>query len=107
MRKVEGVRQRVEAVGTRLPHSPDLNPIEKAGFKLKTLVHSQKVQTPEALHNAIERRLPAITAQDAQAGSDSRSLYSDEDTALAIALEIATVGLLCCVSLLSLGSIFL
>ena len=69
--KLEGVRQRVEAVGARLlylpPYSPDLNPIEKAWSKLKTLLRSEKARTPEALHNAIERRLPAITAQDAQA----------------------------------------
>ena len=69
--KLEGVRQRVEAVGARLlylpPYSPDLNPIEKEGSKLKTLLRSEKARTPEALHNAIERRLPGITAQDAQA----------------------------------------
>ena len=45
--------------------SPDLNPIEQAGSKLKTLLRSQKAQTPEALYNAIKPRLPAITAQDA------------------------------------------
>jgi transposase len=69
--KVDGVRKRVEAAGARLlylpPYSPDLNPIEKAWSKLKTLLRSAKARTADALHKAIENLLPAITPNDAQA----------------------------------------
>jgi transposase len=69
--KVDGVRKRVEATGARLlylpPYSPDLNPIEKAWSKLKTLLRSAKARTADALHKAIENLLPAITPNDAQA----------------------------------------
>ena len=69
--KVDGVRKRVEAAGARLlylpPYSPDLNPIEKAWSKLKTMLRSAKARTADALHKAIEDLLPAITPNDAQA----------------------------------------
>ncbi len=69
--KVDGVRQRVEAVGARLlylpPYSPDLNPIEKAWSKLKQLLRGENARSPETLHQAITRTIPAITAHDAKA----------------------------------------
>jgi transposase len=69
--KVSGVRERVEAAGARVlylpPYSPDLNPIEKAWSKLKTLLRSAKARTAETLHHAVEQHLPAISPQDAAA----------------------------------------
>lgn len=69
--KVEGVRTRVQAVGARLlylpPYSPDLNPIEKAWSKLKQLLRGENPRSPEMIHQAVARTMPAITAHDAKA----------------------------------------
>jgi transposase len=69
--KVNGVRERIEAVGAELlylpPYSPDLNPIEKAWSKLKGQLRSAKARTAEALDIAIAELLPTIRPQDAQA----------------------------------------
>jgi transposase len=69
--KVEGVRTRVEAVGARLlylpPYSPDLNPIEKVWSKIKQLLRGENARSPEMLHQAIAKNMPAITAEDAKA----------------------------------------
>lgn len=69
--KVEGIRERIEACGARLlylpPYSPDLNPIEKAWFKLKQFLRAVKARTAEALEPAIAEALKTITADDAVA----------------------------------------
>ena len=69
--KVRGVRQRIEAAGAQLlylpPYSPDLNPIEKAWAKLKTLLRSTKARSKEALDQAISQHLPEITPDNAKA----------------------------------------
>lgn len=69
--KVAGVRERIEAAGSKLlylpPHSPDLNPIEKAWSKLKQLLRSGKARTKEALDKAIMELLPQISSDNAQA----------------------------------------
>ena len=69
--KVNGVRERIEAVGARLlylpPYSPDLNPIEKAWAKLKQLLRAAKARTKEALDQAIAQLVPLLTAEDAKA----------------------------------------
>jgi transposase len=69
--KVEEVRQRIEAVQAELlylpPYSPDLNPIEKAWSKLKQLMGSSKARSVEALDQTIQRLLPQITTDNAQA----------------------------------------
>lgn len=69
--KVAGVRPLVEACGARLlyrpPYSPDLNPIEKAWSKLKTLLRAAKARSQEALQAAIAERLADITSSDAHA----------------------------------------
>jgi transposase len=68
---VYGVRQRIAAAGSELlyapPYSPDLNPIEKAWFKLKQLLHAAKARTKEALEEAITELLPQITRDNAKA----------------------------------------
>ncbi len=69
--KVEGVRQRIEAVRAQLlylpPYSPDFNPIEKAWFKIKEQLHSAKSRTVVALEEIIPQALRTISAQNASA----------------------------------------
>ena len=69
--KVNGVRQRIEAVQAQLlylpPYSPDMNPIEKAWAKLKQLLRAIKARSKEALEEAIAHLLPLLTAEDARA----------------------------------------
>jgi len=59
--KVAGVREAIEAQGAELrylpPYSPDLNPIEQAFAKLKTLLRKAAERTVDALWNAIGRLL--------------------------------------------------
>lgn len=66
--KVEGVRAATEAAGAELrflpPYSPDLNPIEQAFAKLKTLLRKAEARTVGALWNAIGQMVDRITAQD-------------------------------------------
>jgi len=69
--KVRGVRERIQACGAELlylpPYSPDLNPIEKAWFKLKQFLRTAKARTAEALDQAISEALKTITAENAAA----------------------------------------
>jgi len=69
--KVRGVRERIEASGAELlylpPYSPDLNPIEKAWFKLKQFLRTAKARTAEALDQAISEALKTITAENTAA----------------------------------------
>lgn len=69
--KVAGVQELVQARGARLlylpPYSPDLNPIEPAWSKLKTLLRAVKARTNQALEEAISTLLKQITAADAAA----------------------------------------
>jgi transposase len=55
--KVAGVREAIEAAGASLlfipPYSPDLNPIEQAIGKLKTLLRAKAIRTVDALWKAL------------------------------------------------------
>jgi transposase len=55
--KVHGVRQAIEAAGASLlhlpPYSPDLNPIEQAFAKLKSLLRARALRSIDALWNAL------------------------------------------------------
>ena len=55
--KIAGVREAIEAAGASvmfLPaYSPDLNPIELAFAKLKTLLRTHAIRTVEALWKAL------------------------------------------------------
>jgi transposase len=66
--KVEGVRSAIEAAGAELlylpPYSPDLNPIEQAFAKLKTLLRKAEARTVETLWTAIGELIDRITTQD-------------------------------------------
>jgi len=67
--KVKGVRERIEAVGAKLPYLPpysrDLNPIERAWAKLKQLLRSAKTRPREALDEAITELLPQVSTDNA------------------------------------------
>ena len=55
--KLHGVREAIEAAGASLrylpPYSPDLNPIEQAFAKLKSLLRARALRTIDALWNAL------------------------------------------------------
>jgi len=55
--KVTGVRSAIEAAGAHLlylpPYSPDLNPIEMAFSKLKSLLRAKALRTMDELWNAL------------------------------------------------------
>lgn len=63
--KVQGVREAIEARGARLlylpPYSPDLNPIEMAFAKLKTLLRKASERTWDAICNRIGEILRKFT----------------------------------------------
>ena len=63
--KVAGVREAIGATGARLlylpPYSPDLNPIEQAFAKLKTLLRTAAARTVEALWHAIGQLIDAFS----------------------------------------------
>jgi transposase len=63
--KVMGIRQAIEACGAELrylpPYSPDLNPIEQAFSKLKTLLRKENARTLEQTSNCIGKLLDRIT----------------------------------------------
>lgn len=67
--KAPRVRALIEAAGCRLlflpPYSPDLNPIEPAWSKLKTLLRGVGARTTDALHAALSSLVDAITTSDA------------------------------------------
>lgn len=68
--KADEVRELIEGAGCRLlllpPYSPDLNPIEQAWSKLKTLLRSSAARTKETLETALTAVIDDITAADAQ-----------------------------------------
>jgi transposase len=69
--KKAGVREAIEAAGAQLvylpPYSPDLNPIELAFAKLKTLLRQAAARTVEELEQVIEELLQQFTPQECQA----------------------------------------
>ena len=79
------VRELIEARGADLlflpSYSPDLNPIEEAFSKIKTLVRKEGARVREALVEAIGRALAAITPEDA-AGWFAHAGYWPQDQPL-------------------------
>ena len=79
----EKVRELVERGGADLvflpSYSPDLNPIEEEAFsKIKGIVRKVGARTREALVEAIERALAAVTPEDA-AGWFAHAGYEPQD----------------------------
>jgi len=64
------VRELIEERGCQLwllpPYSPDLNPIEEAFSKVKTLLRRAKARTLEVLFEATGQALRAVSKEDAQ-----------------------------------------
>ena len=68
--KGERVRELVEGRGCELlylpPYSPDLNPIEEAFSKIKSILRKAQARNREGLIEAMGRALDAITSQEAK-----------------------------------------
>jgi transposase len=83
--RTDKVRELVEGRGADLlflpSYSPDLNPIEEAFSKIKQLVRKVDARTREALVEAIERTLAAVTPEDA-AGWFAHAGYAPQDQPL-------------------------
>ena len=83
--RTEKVRELVEGRGADLvflpSYSPDLNPIEEAFSKIKTLVRKEGARVREALVEAIGRALAAVTPEDA-AGWFAHAGYWPQDQPL-------------------------
>ena len=80
--RTDKVRGLVEARGADLlflpPYSPDLNPIEEAFSKIKSIVRKAGARTREALIEAISEALSAITLEDV-AGWFAHCGYQSQD----------------------------
>ena len=68
--KVAGIEALIQACGAHLiylpPYSPDLNPIELAWSKVKTILRRLKARTFPDVIEALKQALLAITPQDIQ-----------------------------------------
>jgi len=66
--KVDGVQAAIEARGAKLlylpPYSPDLNPIEMAFAKIKTLLRKAAARTKDSLWDKIAETLGAFTPHE-------------------------------------------
>jgi transposase len=66
--KVAGVRSAIEAKGASLiylpPYSPDLNPIEQAFAKLKSLLRKAAARSIESLWNVIGRLINSFSPEE-------------------------------------------
>ena len=66
--KNAAIRAAIQARGARLlylpPYSPDLNPIEMAFAKLKTILRTAAARTVHDLWEAIRAALPCFTSKD-------------------------------------------
>jgi putative transposase len=66
--KDPAIRGVIRSVGAKLfylpPYNPDLNPIEQAFSKLKTLLRKENARSREAVEHAIGRLLNKLTATE-------------------------------------------
>jgi transposase len=80
--RTEKIRELIEGRGADLlflpSYSPDLNPIEEAFSKIKSLARKAGARTREALVEAIGRALAAVTPEDA-AGWFAHTGYWPQD----------------------------
>lgn len=67
--KAAAAREAIEACGAKLvflpPYSPDLSPIERAWSKVKALLRKAAARSWEAMLEAVELALRAVTSADA------------------------------------------
>jgi transposase len=68
--KIRGVREALEPAGARLlylpPYSPDFNPIEPMGSKIKPILRSHAPRTNEQLLRAAKKAFQSISVADCQ-----------------------------------------
>jgi len=68
--RASGVKQAVEATGASLvylpPYSPDFNPIENMGSKVKSHLRRLAARTFEGLGDAVDQALSLVTPGDCQ-----------------------------------------
>jgi transposase len=73
--KDPAIRRAIRSAGAKLfylpPYSPDLNPIEQAFSKLKTLLRKENARSREAVEHAIARLLSKLTA------TECRNFFTD------------------------------
>jgi transposase len=66
--KIRGVREAIEAAGSRLlylpPYSPDFNPIEPMWSKVKQILCGHAPRTDQQLLRAAKRAFQSVTAAD-------------------------------------------
>lgn len=83
--RTQRVRELIEDKGAELlflpSYSPDLNPIEEAFSKIKSIVRKVGARTREALVKAIDRALAAVTLEDV-AGWFDHAGYEPRDQSL-------------------------
>ena len=78
--KVAGIREAIESVGAKLvylpPYSPDLNPIEQAFAKLKTLLRksAHATDSPSPASCATTVRMSAATSSETPAMQHDRKM---------------------------------
>jgi transposase len=84
--KGKWVRELIEGKGCQLwllpSYSPDLNPIEEAFSKVKTLLRKAKARTLEELFEATAHALCAISADDARGYFDHCGYVKTQDHSL-------------------------
>jgi transposase len=70
--KVSGVTEAIEAVGASVlflpPYSPDLNPIELMGSKIKAILRKLKVRAKALLDEALSQAFNCISLSDISNG---------------------------------------
>jgi transposase len=80
------VRELIEERGCQLwllpSYSPDMNPIEEAFSKVKTLLRKAKARTLEALFEATAEALSAVSAADARGYFDHCGYSTPQDHSL-------------------------
>jgi len=66
--KTQGVQQLIEAAGAEVrylpPYSPDFNPIESMGSKVKQHLRSAAARTRRKLIHAVAKALRSVTEED-------------------------------------------
>jgi transposase len=84
--KVPAIRLAIRSAGGKLfhlpPYSPDLNPIEQAFSKLKTLLRKENARSPEEVERSIAALLTRLTPTECRNFSAPPDMLQPEATVL-------------------------